>query len=115
MLVSVSRRWRSAFLLQLSHRCRPSTSLRAGSGLTKTAAPRLSFCARLMLLLVTSLSVASFAADLKVKVVDPQSAVVAGARVTVYPRDSSIAVAVRTTNAEGTCAFSGLSASAYPR
>ena len=62
-----------------------------------------------LLLLVAS----SFASDLKVKVVDPQSAVVAGARVTVYPQDSSTAVAVRTTNAEGTCAFSGLSASAY--
>ena len=63
-----------------------------------------------VLLLLTA---SSFAAELKVKVVDPQSAVVAGARVTVYPRDSSTAVAVRTTSAEGTCAFSGLSATAY--
>jgi vitamin B12 transporter len=74
-----------------------------------TLAGRVVSFAVVLLLLAAS----SFAADLKVKVVDPQSAVVAGARVTVYPRGSSIAVAVRTTNAEGTCAFSGLSASAY--
>jgi outer membrane cobalamin receptor len=58
-----------------------------------------------LLLLIAS----SFASDLKVKVTDPQSAVVAGARVTVYPQNSAAAVAVRTTNAEGTCRFTALS------
>ena len=62
-----------------------------------------------LLLLVASGS----ASELKIRVTDPQSAVVAGARVTLYSPNSSTAVAVRTTNAEGTCAFSGLSASAY--
>ena len=55
----------------------------------------------------------SFASELKVRVLDPQAAVVAGARVTVYPLNSSKAVAIRSTNAEGTCVFSGLTASAY--
>ena len=59
------------------------------------------------------LMASSFASDLTVKVVDPQAAVVAGARVTLYPQHSSTAVAVRTTNAEGTAAFAGLSASMY--
>ncbi len=55
----------------------------------------------------------SFASDLKVKVVDPQAAVVAGARVTAYPEHSSTALAVRTTSAEGTCVFTGLRGEAY--
>ncbi len=53
------------------------------------------------------------AADLKVRVVDPQAAVVAGAQVTVFPQDSSTSIAVRTTGAEGSCTFSGLRATAY--
>jgi vitamin B12 transporter len=70
---------------------------------------------RLIVLLVCALVLTgnSFASELKVRVVDPQSAVVAGARVTVYLQSGSNAAAVRTTNAEGTCAFSGLGASAY--
>ena len=63
------------------------------------------------LLLIVAAS--CFASQLKVKVVDPQSAVVAGARVTVYPQNSSTAIAVRTTNAEGSCEFTGLASSAY--
>ena len=56
---------------------------------------------------------ASFASDLKVKVVDPQSAVVAGARVAVYPQNSTTAISVRTTNADGACVLTGLTASEY--
>ena len=51
------------------------------------------------------------AAGLKVKVVDPQGAVVAGARVTVF--EQSKAVAVRITNAEGVSEFQGLNSSSY--
>jgi vitamin B12 transporter len=55
----------------------------------------------------------SFASELKVRVLDPQAAVVAGARVTVYPQNSSKALAIRSTNAEGTCVFNGLTANTY--
>ncbi|MGZ4826564.1 MAG: TonB-dependent receptor [Terriglobales bacterium] len=70
---------------------------------------RAGFLAALCLLLTA----ASSASDLKVRVVDPQSAVIAGARVTLYLQNSSTAVAVRSTNAEGICEFSGLSQRAY--
>ncbi|HEY5162145.1 MAG TPA: hypothetical protein VII81_03950, partial [Terriglobales bacterium] len=43
----------------------------------------------------------TFAADLQVKVVDPQGAVVAGARVTAYVRNSTAAAAVGETRGDG--------------
>jgi outer membrane cobalamin receptor len=54
---------------------------------------------------VLLLTASAMGAEFKVKVTDPQGAVVAGARVTAYPENSSTAVAVRTTNAEGRCTF----------
>ncbi|MGI9101227.1 MAG: TonB-dependent receptor [Terriglobales bacterium] len=61
------------------------------------------------LLLVAS----GFASDLTVKVVDPQSAVVAGARVALYPRDSTVPTAVRVTGSDGSVTFRQLSGAAY--
>jgi outer membrane cobalamin receptor len=59
-------------------------------------------------LLLVSLSVAS-AADLKVKVIDPQSAAVAGAQVSLVVKSTSPKIA--TTSAEGLATFTGLIAS----
>ena len=58
---------------------------------------------RLLLFLLLS-SALAFSADLTVRVTDPQSAVVAGARVTVY-RGSSVA-AIQTTKADGSATVS---------
>ena len=63
-------------------------------------------CASFLLLVV--LSVAS-AADLKVKVIDPQSAAVAGAQVSVLSKSTSQKIAI--TTAEGIATFSGLNSS----
>ena len=51
------------------------------------------------------LSAAASAADLKVKVVDPQSAAVAGAQVSLMRFNQSKALAVQTTSAEGAATF----------
>src|SRR3954469_25729791 len=51
----------------------------------------------------------TFAADLQVKVVDPQGAVVAGARVTAYLHNSTIAAAVAQTHSDGVAVLKGLS------
>jgi len=56
-------------------------------------------------LIVAALSAAAFAADLKIKVVDPQGAAVAGAQVELYARDSKEILAVQTTSAEGYTTF----------
>jgi hypothetical protein len=51
------------------------------------------------------LSVAASAAELRIKVVDPQSGAVFGAQVELLPRDSGIPAAVETTSAEGLAVF----------
>jgi outer membrane cobalamin receptor len=56
--------------------------------------------------LVVVLSVSAFASDLTVRVVDPQSAAVAGARVELFLKPSRRPVAVDTTSAQGVAHFS---------
>ena len=58
------------------------------------------------------LSLAS-AADLKIRVTDPQTAAVTGARVVLLREGSSAPVAVQTTSAEGFANFAGLSDGMY--
>jgi len=65
----------------------------------------------LFVLLITSL--AAQAADLKIKVVDPRAAVVAGALVALYPDASSQALGLQDSSAEGIVSFSGLEPGAY--
>lgn len=49
-----------------------------------------------------------FASDLQVKVIDPQGAVVAGARVSVYADGSTTPLTIGNTRADGTLRFDGL-------
>ena len=58
------------------------------------------------LLFIFSLPV--FAADLPVKIIDPQGAVIPGARVTFYPADSTTAIALMETRADGVAEFRGV-------
>jgi vitamin B12 transporter len=53
--------------------------------------------------------VAASAADLKVKVIDPQSAAVAGAQVFLLSKANDISLRIATTSAEGIASFAGLS------
>ena len=53
------------------------------------------------------------AADLHVKVVDPQGAVIAGARVTAYAQDSSVAATLAQTRGDGVAQLTGLSTGVY--
>jgi hypothetical protein len=62
---------------------------------------------------VVFLLAAASAADIKLKVVDPQSAAVAGAQVELFRADSSIPAAIQTTSAEGLAVFRGLDAASY--
>ena len=64
-----------------------------------------------LFLLFASLAAAS-AADIKVKVVDPQSAAVAGAQVSLLEKRGHTAVRTATTSADGVVAFGGLNWSA---
>jgi outer membrane cobalamin receptor len=64
-------------------------------------------------LLVLLLSVAASAADLKVKVVDPQSAAVAGALVLLLRAGKTTVLATEITSAEGTATFRDQSAGSY--
>jgi outer membrane cobalamin receptor len=57
-----------------------------------------------LLLLFFSVS-AAFAADLRVKVVDPHSAAVAGAQVSIYKQGESVPLQVRNTSGEGEAVF----------
>ena len=57
---------------------------------------------------VICLLAAASAAEVKIKVVDPQSAVVAGAQVVLTPQGSTTPVAVAITSAEGTVVFRGV-------
>ena len=62
---------------------------------------------------VICLLAAASAAEIKIKVVDPQSAVVAGAQVLLIPQGSTTPVAVAPTSAEGLVVFRGVEASPY--
>ncbi|HEX9110700.1 MAG TPA: TonB-dependent receptor [Terriglobales bacterium] len=57
------------------------------------------------LLLVFFSASAAFAADLRVKVVDPHSAAVAGAQVSIYRQGESVPVQVRSTSGDGELVF----------
>ncbi len=59
------------------------------------------------LVLLIALAAAS-AADLKVKVIDPQAAAVRGARVALLSKGAGVGARVATTSAEGTAVFAGL-------
>ena len=64
-------------------------------------------------LLVVSLSLAAAAADLKVKVVDPQSAAVGGAQVLLIDEHEGRVLGTETTSADGTAIFRMPEAGAY--
>jgi len=67
------------------------------------------YCAWFLLLFFLAVSfAAASAADLKVKVVDPQSATVAGAQVSLLAQSSDTAVETVSTSAEGIATFTGL-------
>ena len=65
---------------------------------------------QISLLAVLFLCGAAFAADLKITVTDSRSAVIAGARVSLYRASGSEALATRTTGADGNATFIGLDA-----
>jgi vitamin B12 transporter len=67
---------------------------------------------RTSLLLFVALAAAS-AADLKVKVIDPQSAAVAGAEVSLFSKGSDNTLKISTTSAEGVATFSDVSSASY--
>jgi len=64
--------------------------------------------------LLFALLAAASAADLKVKVIDPQSAAVSGAQVTLFVTGANTSsTKIATTSAEGVALFGGLSSSVY--
>jgi vitamin B12 transporter len=63
--------------------------------------------------LLALLSFSAFAADLKIKVVDPNSVAVAGAEVSVFPQGRSAPSAVVLTSSEGVVSIAGLKDGAY--
>jgi len=71
---------------------------------------RFLFCLSAAVCLLVSLV---SAADLKIRVTDPQSAAVNGARVLVLPEAGTASIAVQTTSAEGTTTFSNLPPGTY--
>ena len=62
-----------------------------------------------VLLSAISLSVAAFGSELTIKVVDPAAAVVSGARVEIFAKNSSRPVAIEVTSAQGAARFSNIS------
>jgi vitamin B12 transporter len=66
-----------------------------------------------VLLFILLFRTAAFAVDLKIKVVDPQSAVVPGAQVSLQEKDRTVPLAVNTTSAEGVVVFTGLAEGQY--
>jgi len=62
---------------------------------------------------VLVLLAAASAADLKIKVVDPQSVAVAGAQVELFRGESSTPAAIETTSADGLAIFRGADAALY--
>ncbi len=67
---------------------------------------------RASFLLLVALAAAS-AADLKVKVIDPQSAAVSGAQVSLFSKGSDTSLKIATTSAEGSADFGELSPGSY--
>jgi vitamin B12 transporter len=67
---------------------------------------------RASLFIFVALAAAS-AADLKVKVIDPQSAAVAGAQVSVFSKGTNTALKIATTSAEGIATFGELPSNSY--
>jgi vitamin B12 transporter len=59
------------------------------------------------------LSLSAFAADLKLRVVDPNSAAVTGAQISILAKDQTVPVAVLTSSAEGSASVPGLGAGFY--
>jgi vitamin B12 transporter len=66
-----------------------------------------------LLLFVTVALPAASAADLKVKVIDPQSAAVAGAQVSLFSKGSDTPLKITATSAEGIATFGELSSGGY--
>ncbi len=64
-------------------------------------------------LLLFGALVAASAADLKVKVIDPQSAAVSGAQVSLFSKENDIALKIAATSAEGIATFGELSSGGY--
>jgi vitamin B12 transporter len=69
-------------------------------------------CASFLVFVALALPAAS-AADLKVKVVDPQSAAVAGAQVTLFAKGRDTVLKVASTSPEGVATFGELSSGGY--
>jgi len=69
-------------------------------------------CFRILTSVFCLLAAAS-AAEIKIKVVDPQSAVVAGAEVVLIPQDSTTPAAVATSSAEGQVVFRDVASGPY--
>ena len=63
--------------------------------------------------LLALLSAPVFAANLKIRVVDPHSAAVPGAQVSVFLVDDATPIAITTTSAEGAASFAGLNSGSY--
>ncbi len=82
--------------------CHPERSEGSAVSPSTAACPRTTVRALALALL---LSVSAYAADLKVKVLDPQSAAVAGAEVSLLRRGEKTILATQTTSAEGTTTF----------
>ena len=68
---------------------------------------------RLLILVLLLASVAAKAADLKVRVVDPRSAAIAGAQVALYPATGSQTVGHQSSSAEGGAVFTRLQPDEY--
>src|ERR1035441_3850500 len=66
-------------------------------------------CASFLLLVLLA---AASAADLKVKVIDPQSAAVAGAQVSLYSQGTETTLKVASTSAEGIATFGDVKSAA---
>jgi vitamin B12 transporter len=59
------------------------------------------------------ISVAAFAADLKLKVVDPNSGAVPGARISIFAADQTIPIQTTITSGDGTASFASLNNQSY--
>src|SRR5450755_2945287 len=66
-----------------------------------------------ILVSVLVLLAAASAADLKIKVVDPRSAAVAGAQVELFRADSSTPSAIQTTSPDGLAVVRGIDSASY--
>jgi vitamin B12 transporter len=66
-----------------------------------------------LLLLILLLRTTLFAVDLKIKVVDPQTALLPGAQVSLEEKNQTVPLAENTTSAEGSVVFTGLADGQY--